>query len=57
MERSFDALWWKPIRSPSGLAWPKERATHGSANDILAHLNTWHEMFLLWEGEGARAET
>ena len=28
-----------------------------SVKDILAHLDAWHEMFLLWEGAGSAGET
>lgn len=30
---------------------------HWSVKDILGHLDTWHEMFLIWERAGAAGET
>lgn len=41
---------------------PSDRETsgaceHWSVKDILAHLDAWHEMFLVWESAGAAGET
>lgn len=53
MEDNFDALWAEVDGIPA-----ESRLTEGacetwSVKDILAHLDAWHEMFLLWEREGA----
>ncbi len=53
MKQNFDALWGEVGSIPAELRLVPGACETWSVKDILAHLDAWHEMFLLWEREGA----
>ena len=53
MERNFRSLWEEVDSIPAELRLVPGACELWSVKDILAHLDAWHEMFLLWEREGA----
>ena len=53
MKQNFDALWDEVDSIPVPSRMTAGACEDWSVKDILAHLDAWHDMFLLWEREGA----
>lgn len=53
MEQNFQAMWQEVESIPADFRLAAGACEEWSVKDILAHLDAWHEMFLLWEREGA----
>ena len=52
MRQNFAALWEQVDLVPAELRLIPGACEMWSVKDILAHLDAWHDMFLLWEREG-----
>jgi hypothetical protein len=53
MEHNFRAMWQEVDSIPAEAHLVAGACEEWSVKDILAHLDAWHEMFLLWEREGS----
>ncbi len=53
MEQNFQAMWQEVESIPADFRLAAGACEEWSVKDILAHLDAWHDMFLLWEREGS----
>ncbi len=53
MEQNFQAMWQEVESIPAESRLAAGACEEWSVKDILAHLDVWHDMFLLWEREGS----